>query len=153
MEVYTLANEVNPEQTIAGYEPWVFYQFEGGLSAPLPGFDEQAAAGVREGLTPDNFNPSRDALSWFNAMRRVSRPIIGVDGASGDAVSPVGGQAMVTTITRESISQRVIHDWNDEVGKVMKPDFKIVPPKQTTNIVPISRQQRRAMERAARRGR
>jgi hypothetical protein len=36
--------------------------------------------------------------------------------------SAVGGAAILTTVTRCEITQRVLHRWNDEIGSTIKPD-------------------------------
>lgn len=77
----------------------------------------------------------------------------------------VGGHCLITTVDGEGIRQRVVHRWSDRVGEPIQPDpidwaawrgaqtapiAKPAAPRLASNIAPLSRQQRRAMERAQR---
>jgi len=88
-----------------------------------------------------DFDPIRHGIPFMEAQRRMRIEVSDI----ADPISIVGGHILLTDVTRDGVSQRVIHEWPDEVGAPIEPvPFKATPP------VGLSRQQRRAMEREAR---
>ncbi|MGP2493506.1 hypothetical protein ACTDI4_17985 [Mesorhizobium sp. PUT5] len=93
-----------------------------------------------------NFDPIRHGIPYMEAQRRMK--IDGYSDISEDAISLVGGNILLSEITQHGISQRVIHSWPDEIGEPIAAQ----PFRSTAQgtVVSMSRQQRRAMERAQR---
>ena len=69
-----------------------------------------------------------------------------------------GGQVVATEMTRAGITQQVIHSWPDKLGEPIRPAsfleelgavLRTEQPASAPNVISMSRQQRRAAERAS----
>lgn len=110
------------------------------LFAPMPDVAHLQATGFHlDSLA--GFDPEHHGLQLIEAQRRVR--------AMGSGQVPegtflVGGQAMLTTVTRDGVTQKRLKQWSaDKVGGKIRPELVAVVGEQA----PLSRQQRRAMER------
>ena len=120
---------------------------------PLPGRDLLDAAGFVIHEDDERFVPEIDLLHIMEVQRHEE-----IEGAYW-----VGGAALLTSIDRRGITQRVVHRWTeDEIGKPIRPrpiDWKQWRRNHPVNGVPIglsaddglNRQQRRQHARAQRR--
>lgn len=91
---------------------------------------------------PHSFDPVRHGIPYMEAQRRMPIDI------GGQKKHIVGGHIMVSEVTRDCVSQRIIHRWPDQPGEPIRPEpFR--PAGSST--IPLNRQQRRAMERQHRR--
>lgn len=93
-------------------------------------------------VSHNNFDPVRHGIPFMEAQRRM--PI----SYGGQRLHIVGGHIMASEVTRDGVSQRIIHRWPDEPGEPIRPE----PFRRTaSSIIPLNRQQRRALERQHRR--
>lgn len=80
---------------------------------PLP-CDEVTLAKMQRiippGTSPDDIDPERDGLAVMKLQRATPRL------SNGD-FCPVGAFAQLTTVTRNSVSTRIIHRWPDVIGE------------------------------------
>ncbi len=92
-------------------------------------------------------DPIRQGIPYMEAQRRMMVH-------SGDIAEPlrvVGGHILLSEVTRDGVSQRIVHRWNDEVGELIRPAPFVAPrPLPMPAVSAMSRQQRRAAEREAR---
>jgi hypothetical protein len=78
----------------------------------------------RQGIEPihdydlADFDPVKHGLPIMEAQRRQKTdPRF----FAGEPFHCVGGSAWATEVTREGVTQRVIHEWGDEVGEPIRP--------------------------------
>lgn len=90
------------------------------------------------------FDPIKHGIPYMEAQRRMK---IRISDLMDEPISIVGGNILLTEITREGVSQRVIHHWNDQIGEPIEPEpFRADQP----DIGRLSRAERRRLEKAAR---
>ncbi len=71
------------------------------------------------------FDPSAPEQSGLAIMRRQRQTAFPVDAIAGGALHhAVGGQCQYTTITRETLTMKVIERWPDEVGRVISHEIQ-----------------------------
>lgn len=102
-----------------------------------------AAAGVKQRRFGEGrcAHLERYGADIMEAMRRkLSTPL---EGESGPGQYIIGGQCDFTLVTAAGATVRTLRTWPDRIGEVIQP--------AGSNVVPLSRQQRRAMERQSRR--
>ena len=119
---------------------------------PLPGDDLIAAAGFKVPDEEDDLDPEVDLLHVMEIQRHEK-----IEGHYW-----VGGKALLTSIDRHGITQRVVHHWiEDQVGQPFMPrpiEWKAWREARqrikVVSIVPdgLSLLQRRRMEKKARKG-
>ncbi|WP_062216624.1 hypothetical protein [Aureimonas sp. D3] len=93
------------------------------------------------------FNPIRHGIPLMEAQRRM--PMAPLTSETGEGVSIIGGYILCSEINAEGITQKIIHRWKDDVGRMIEPDA-FQAPTGATKIVPprhLNREQRRAWER------
>jgi hypothetical protein len=78
------------------------------LANPVPPVEDLLAAGWPIGVDRDKRDAERDLLHLMQIQRQ--RP-------ASDGRHYVGGQATLTTVTREGVTQRVVHQWDDRAGE------------------------------------
>lgn len=125
-----------------GFEPWSIQQCEPIMAAPTVPEDMLIAAGFDlDRIGPETFDPVRHGVMLMQAQRRLT--LYPTTGADTEPCCLVGGQAVLTEIRADGVSQRVIHRWPDRIGERMSPNetFAAAP------AAPLNRQQRRALER------
>lgn len=120
-----------------------FDMIDGYAAGPLPDEVEDAnlhAIGceIDVDVSPEAFDPIRHGIPFMEAQRRMRIEI--VDGM--EPISIVGGNILLTEVTHEGVSQRVIHRWDDVALEPIEPAPFVAHP-----IAAMSRQQRRALER------
>lgn len=95
----------------------------------------------------DRLDPVKHGIQIMEAQRGMKIMISDL----AEEMHIVGGHIVATEITRDGISQRVIHRWVDEIGEPIQPSRDEPQPAATTTIpgLPMNRQQRRAAEREA----
>jgi hypothetical protein len=104
--------------THAGSEPYLFARHDL-IMAPQPSPSELNAAGLTVGGQFQDFRPARDLLRIME-MQRLKPGATGSD--SEIEAHVVGGSAIMTEVTRDSISQRIVQRWpDDRVGERIKP--------------------------------
>ena len=123
-----------------------FDMIDGYAAGPLPDEDEDAnlhAIGceIDVDVSPAAFDPVRHGIPFMEAQRRMQIEISDV----AEPMSIVGGHILLSEVTREGVSQRIIHRWDDEIGEPIVPAPFVAPATST-----MTRQQRRAMERQQR---
>ncbi|OJT97732.1 MAG: hypothetical protein BGN83_19795 [Rhizobium sp. 63-7] len=118
------------------------------VQAPAPDEIEEArlrSIGCEPGVhfTAATFDPVKHGVPLMEAQRRMK--IVIPDIAGNQPIHLVGGHILLSEVSRTGISQRVIHQWPDEPGELIRPaEF------QQPASAGMSRQQRRAMERQKR---
>ena len=129
-----------------GFDPWEFHEAPAVVAGPVPTDEALARVGIDVTQNPETVDPVSMGLKVFEAQRSMTFP---ATTAGGEEFHLVGGAAVMTQITRDGITQKIIHKWDDEIGQPITPEplRKIADTSQALN-----RQQRRAMERAARKG-
>lgn len=107
---------------------------------PGPYVADLKAAGFTGDEDPDKLGPE-DLLRIMEVQRRMS-----FDGTNGK-FHGVGGLALLSSVTRDGVAQRVIHRWPDRVGELIKPE----PVEPTVGLSRLRRDiaARRARKRAA----
>lgn len=123
-----------------------FEMIDGYVSGPVLDEEENAnlhAIGceIDVDVSPAAFDPIRHGIPFMEAQRRMQIEISDVS----EPMSVVGGHILLSEVTRDGVSQRVIHHWDDEIGEPISPAPFVA---QATST--MSRQQRRAMERQQR---
>lgn len=121
-----------------------FEEIDGYVAGPLPDEAEDAnlhaiRCEIDVDVDPAAFDPVRHGIPFMEAQRRMKLEISDVS----EPMSIVGGHILLTEVSRDSVSQRVIHRWNDEIGMPIEPAEFVPPPP-----VPMNRHQRRALARA-----
>ena len=117
---------------------------------PMPAPAAASAAGFRLPADNEDINPEIDLLHLLEIGRQER-----IQGAHW-----VGGNAMLTTLTRDKIDQRIIHTWDEDVvDAVLAPrpvNWKswIATKRLAAAPIPsgLSRLQRERMEKKARKG-
>jgi len=94
-------------------------------------------------FTTATFDPVKHGIPLMEAQRRMK--IVIPDIAGNQSIHIVGGHILLSEVSRNGISQRVIHQWPDEPGELIRPAAFEQPV-----TAAMSRQQRRAMERQKR---
>lgn len=118
---------------------------------PLPAPELRAAAGWPRSKVIDDLDPAVDLLHLMEVQRQEE-----IRGRHW-----VGGRAVLTSVSREGITQRVVHTWNeDKVGHFIQPlpidwptwrrELGIGSGPAPSTVASLSRQQRRALERQQR---
>lgn len=101
---------------------------------------------------------SADALAYLLRIITVQRHATTPSLTNGEPGHVIGGQVVATEMTPAGITQRVVHAWPDILKEPIRPaplkeELAAVMqiPQQTSgpNVVAMSRQQRRAAERAS----
>lgn len=101
---------------------------------------------------------SADAQAYLLRIMAVQRHATTPRLGGGEPGHVVGGQVVATELTRTGITQRVVHAWPDRLGEPIQPAplreelgavMQIAQPAGAANVVHMSRQQRRAAERAS----
>jgi hypothetical protein len=83
------------------------------LANPVPPVEDLIAGGWPIGVDRDKRDAARDLLHMMEIQRQ--RP-------ASDGRHYVGGQAVLTTVTREGVAQRVVRRWpEDRAGKPIRP--------------------------------
>jgi hypothetical protein len=83
------------------------------IAVPPPSLDEIKTAHYPLGSTGDAVKSEEKLLHLMEMQRRIP---------ADDGKFYVGGQAMLTTFTAESVTQRVVHRWEeDKIGELVKP--------------------------------
>ncbi|KYK49920.1 hypothetical protein A1D31_39430 [Bradyrhizobium liaoningense] len=83
------------------------------LANPTPPMEDLLAAGWPMGVDRDSRDPEVDLLHLMEIQRRRR---------ATDGKYYVGGHAVLTTVTREGVSQRAVHRWReDRSGKPIRP--------------------------------
>lgn len=140
-EVYELYSEFSP--SLDGRTAWTFYPLEDGAFIMAPDPEELADHVFRPGWTVERLDPISDGLAIMEAQRQFTG---GATSHEDGNLHLIGGAAVLTEIKEDGITQRVIRRWNDQIGEKINPEPAAVP----ETVVHLSRQQRRAMERAQR---
>tara|TARA_R110002020_G_scaffold5179_4_gene21916 strand:- start:2893 stop:3651 length:759 start_codon:yes stop_codon:yes gene_type:complete len=123
-----------------GFEKWELHPIpEDVTAAPVPSGDDLLSAGFDLGMDPADFDPVRHGLMLMEVQRRMKLP----PSPYGNDCHIVGGFACLTEITKDGIGQRIIRKWRDKIGEPINP-FAATE----DQIIPMNRQQRRAVERA-----
>ncbi|HEV7417679.1 MAG TPA: hypothetical protein VGN98_16095 [Tianweitania sediminis] len=116
--------------------------------APWPSDDEREnlqAIGARPEFnwTAESFDPIRHGIPIMEAQRRM-RIVPGDPEAGAEPIHIVGGNILLTEVTADGITQRIVHRWEDDCpGEPIRPAAFSAAQPQT-----LSRQQRRALERS-----
>lgn len=96
---------------------WQIGKVEGSICAPVPTAEAARAAGVTAQIEIDAFDPEIDGLKLLEVQRLVPSAF---DMRHPDRTgSIVGGLGMLTTITRDGISTKVVKRWPDRVGRLI----------------------------------
>lgn len=103
-----LAETAKPPEGVA---PFVMMPATGLQTTPTPTLPECLAAGLAPRGSVDDFDPAVDLLHLMEIQRRS--PFSGRNGAQYYAI---GGFALLTTIDRSGIYQRVLHRWREDVA-------------------------------------
>jgi hypothetical protein len=133
-------------------------------------FTTRADIGIAPNRWAESFNPiivSPDVKPRDTGIRPMSRveqfDIVG-DGvklvigqraqlhkltAGGTPRHLVGGSVELTTVTRNGVERRVLHDFGDEIGEYISPQAAPLLAIGSAPIAGMNRQQRRAAEREA----
>ncbi|MFK4507155.1 hypothetical protein LPJ38_26460 [Bradyrhizobium daqingense] len=83
------------------------------LANPTPPIEDLLAAGWPIGVNRDSRDAELDLLHMMEIQRRRR---------ATDGIYYVGGHAVLTTVTREGVSQRAVHRWReDRAGKKIRP--------------------------------
>jgi len=83
------------------------------IAVPPPSLDEIMAANYPLGSAGDPVGPEEKILHLMEVQRRIP---------ADDGKFYVGGQAMLTTITAQGVTQRVIRQWpEDKPGELVRP--------------------------------
>jgi hypothetical protein len=85
-----------------------------GPIAPLPSTNEMMARLNLPGV--EALSIERDGLRIANEQRRLPMPF-----PTGTPGCGVGGSLVLTTITTQMITQRIIHRWPDKIGERINP--------------------------------
>lgn len=109
-------------------------------SAPVPTRAEFAEAGYDLGADFERVDPATYLLHLTEIQRHAK--------FGGEHV--VGGQAVLTTITRDGTEQRVVHTWPDEPGKPVVPEPIDWTAWRAAREKPMSRLKRQIAERKKR---
>ena len=126
-----------------GDDGWTFNRIDRAIAGPVPGPTELSQlrlVGAAPGVdwTPDTFDPLKHGIAMLEAQRRMKLSISPTSGK----VHTVGGEVTLTKLTKDGISQEVIHSWDDEIGTLIRAEPFLRPV-----VEGLSRQQRRALER------
>lgn len=104
---------------------WSFDEFDhaDGFGYPdLPDieFDRLAAAGLSPEIHYNNstFDPIYHGVPLMEAQRRTPAPL---PSANGKPVFSIGGHILLTEVTRDGVTQTVIHEWPDKWGVPIRP--------------------------------
>ncbi|MGD9923919.1 MAG: hypothetical protein AB7V13_21130 [Pseudorhodoplanes sp.] len=104
-------------------EPMKLIEFGDDMCAPvLP--DDVAEAIFSGCATIDDVDPAVDGLKILEAQRQLK-----VSGRPGwPAAHHVGGFALLSTVTRDGVTERIIHRWNeDRIGEPIRPAAPFKP--------------------------
>lgn len=120
------------------------------LTGTQPDAERVKAAGLRIPVDENDMRPDLDLLHLMEVQRHEK-----IEGAHW-----VGGKAVLTSIDKQGITQRVLHHWKeDEVGELITPppiNWKAWREARTVGAANIpaglSRLQRERMEKKARKG-
>jgi hypothetical protein len=83
------------------------------LAVPSPSLEEIKAAQYPLGIAGDHVRPEDKLLHLMEIQRRIPMD---------DGKIYVGGQAVLTTVNADGVTQRVLHRWEeDKVGEPIKP--------------------------------
>jgi hypothetical protein len=83
------------------------------IAAPCPSLDELLAAQYPLGSDGKHVDPESKLLHMLEVQRRMR---------AADGNYYVGGQAMLTSITVDNVTQRVVHTWpEDQPGELIRP--------------------------------
>lgn len=83
------------------------------IAAPMPAVEDLTSSGWPIGIDPDSRDVELDLLHLIELQRRK---------VMDDGKCYVGGEALLTTIRVDSVSQRVVHRWDeDKIGKQVVP--------------------------------
>lgn len=108
----------------------------------LPGFDMQF---------PANFVPKAGGIALMQSQRRMKFPPFGMARSDTEPKFMVGGHILHTEVSKQGVSQQVIHEWNDAVLEDIVPEplaqAASIHSVEPDNAATMSRQQRRAWER------
>lgn len=142
-ETYWLMSDDQSSNAMLGVPAWEFVEADAFASAPMP----EAEHLEEQGFDVDHIervDPVVDGLKVMEAQRRF----VGTLRAAGASqmTSAVGGFVTLTEIREDGISQRIIRRWNDRIGENISPE----PEPAAETVIPMSRQQRRALERQQR---
>lgn len=114
---------------------------------PLPDDDEMDRLHAlrcepEEDYKPGDFHPTRHGIPLMEAQRRMRFEINDVSGC----IPIVGGHILLTEVSADGVSQRIIHRWDDEPFMPIEPAAFHAP---DTGI--LNRRQRRALASTGRR--
>ena len=118
------------------------------LANPSPSLEELQSAGWPIGVDRDKRDAETDLLHMLEIQRRKQMD---------DGKFYVGGQAILTTVTRGGVEQRVVHTWpEDKVGRPIRPrpiDWVAWRAERSgVKLSGLSRLQRERMLKKARKG-
>lgn len=157
-DVYGISPEEAEQASRAGgYRPEAYHlvELEPVTFAPMSTNEQREAAGFDEWLEERDEETMRRELVTLLEVERRLLASWSVDGG-GVQFHQVGGWATITTVTATGVGQSVFHRWpEDKVGERITPspiDWQqwrdAHKPKQA--VPPMNRQQRRYLERQAR---
>jgi hypothetical protein len=111
------------------------------LANPTPPIEDLIAAGWPIGVDRDKRDAETDLLHMMEIQRRRRMD---------DGHCYVGGQAVLTTVTRDGTTQRVVHTWLDNVGEPVVPEPIDWTAWRAAREKPVSRLKRQIAGRKAR---
>jgi hypothetical protein len=89
------------------------------------------------GYTTEQFDPIKHGLAYMQEQRHIR-----VDIGSNSQISIVGGFLLSHEITRDGVSERVTHRWNDKIGEPIHPEEH--PAFENVTPLKMNRHDRRA---------
>ncbi|MBX3580032.1 MAG: hypothetical protein KF723_22740 [Rhizobiaceae bacterium] len=122
------------------------------MTFPEVDIDLARRFGLTDAADPERLDPVADGIAVMQAQRHTVFPLTDDEGNTRN-LFVVGGSIIATRITEDGLTQSVIHRWaEDRVGELITPGP--LPTGRTRGLaspaIPMSRQQRRAAEREAR---
>lgn len=119
-----------------GVPVWQWSIIDPVMVTPMPTGRAMRLAHCRNLSTVEQFDPVIDGLRLMTAQRFT--PVSFNTGGTNKGCG-VGGEVLLTSITREGVEQRYIHSWPDEIGEPIRAEA--APPAN------LNRHQRRALAR------
>ncbi|MEO3385116.1 hypothetical protein [Mesorhizobium sp. CAU 1741] len=100
-----------------------FEMIDGYVAGPVPS-DEENYNLLSIGCRPQRdvpvaiFDPVEHGIPYMEAQRRMKIQVSDIC----EPMSIVGGHVLLSEVTRDGVSQRVIHRWDDEPGEPIEPE-------------------------------
>jgi hypothetical protein len=91
----------------------------GSVADPGTAFFQPGHARLYQRFKPEGFDPVRDGIDLLETQRRSCVFGPGLTIAGQPTGCGVGGLVQLATVTADEITTKIIHRWDDEVGKTM----------------------------------